>query len=123
MRLYNKSSPAFKRKLKSNYINFQLAPPVMHNRNAAERVISTVKDHFIVGLCSKDPDFPMQNWYRLLEQTEIAINSLRPSRLKPKISAYTQLNITFKYNRTPMPPPPPQGTRTLLHNKPLNRGI
>ena len=47
----------------------------------------------------------MQNWYRLLEQAEITINLLRPSRLNPKLSAYVQLNGTFYYNITPMPTP------------------
>ena len=100
-------------------IELQLAPPGMHRRNAADRAISTFKYHFIARICSTDPDFPVQNWYRLVEQAEITLNLLRPSRLNPKLSAYAQLNGTFDYNRTPMSPP---GTRILVHDKPHNRG-
>ena len=61
----------------------------------------------------------MQNWGILLEQSEIIINLLRPSRLNPKLSSYAQLNGAFYYNHTPMTP---LGTKTLLHEKPHNRG-
>ena len=91
----------------------------MHLHNAAERSISTLKDNFLVGIYSTDPDFPMKNWDRLVEQAEITLNLLRLSRLNPKQSAYAQLNGTFEYNETPMPPP---GTITLVHDKPHNRG-
>ena len=120
MRLDNEASPNFQRELKANNIELQLASPVSHLRNAAERSISTFKDHFIVGIWSTDLDFPMQNWDRLVEQAEITLNLLSPSRLNPKISEYSQLNGTFGYNRTPMTPPP--GSRTLVHNKPHNGG-
>ena len=60
----------------------------MHDRNAAELAISTFKDHFIAGICSTDPDLPMQNLERLLEQAEMALKLLLPSRLNPKLSAY-----------------------------------
>ena len=114
----NEASPAFQRELKAKNIDFQLAPPGMHLRNAAERAISTFKDHFIAGLCSTYWYFPMKNWYRLVEQAEITINLLLPSRLSPKLLAYSKLNGTFYYNRTPMSPP---GTRNLVHDKPHNR--
>ena len=83
----------------------------MHHRNAAERIISTFKDHFIVGICLTYPDFPMKNWELLLEQAEITLNLFRPSILNPKLLLYAQLNITFNYNRTPMPPPRHQNPR------------
>ena len=119
MRLDNEASPAFQIEIKANNIDFQLTPPVMHRRNAAEQAMSTFKDHFIAGLCSTDSDFPMKKWDRLVEQAEITLNLLRPSRLNPKLSPYAQLNGTFDYNRTPIPP---RGTRTLVHEKPHNRG-
>ena len=58
-RLGNEASPAFQREINSNTIDFQLAPPEIHLRNAAERAIRTFKDHFVAGLCSTDPDFTM----------------------------------------------------------------
>ena len=119
MRLDNESSSAFQREPKAKNVDFQLSPSGMHRRNAAQQAISTLKYPFIAGLFSTDPDFPMQNWYRLVEQVDLTLNLLRPSRLNPNISAYAQNNGTFYYNRTPMPPP---GTRTLVHDKSYNRG-
>ena len=119
MQLDNEASPEFQVLLKDKCINYQLAPPFMHRRNSEERDICTFNNNFIAGLCTTDPDFPMQNWDRLLEQAEITLNLLRPSRLKPRLSAYVQLNGEFYFNPTPMAPP---GTRTLVNDKPHNRG-
>ena len=118
MRLDNEAPPEFQSILKDKCINYQLDPPGMHRRNAAERAIRTFKDHFIAGLFMTDPDFPMQNWDRLLEQTEIMLNLLRPSRLNPRLLAYTQLKREFDFNRNPMDPPE---IITLVHYKPHNR--
>ena len=67
MRLGNESSPPFQRYLKAKDIDFRLSPPGMHIRNASERAINTLKDHFIAGVCSTDPESSIQNWDRLLE--------------------------------------------------------
>ena len=63
----------------------------MHRRNSEERDIINFKDHFIVGICATDPDFPMKNWDRLLKKLEITLNLLRPSILSPRLLAYAQL--------------------------------
>jgi hypothetical protein len=47
-------------------IAYQLVPPHCHRRNAAERAIRTFKEHFVAGLSSVDPSFPMHLWDRLL---------------------------------------------------------
>ena len=65
-RLENEAYFAFQRELKSKDTDFQIAPPGMHRRNAAECAIRTFKDHFIAGLRSTHPDPPMKNWYHLL---------------------------------------------------------
>ena len=77
----------------------------MHCRNEVKQEIITFKDHFSAGLCSIDPYFPMQKRDRLVEQVEITLNLLHPSMMNPKLLAYSQLNGTFDYNRTPMNPP------------------
>ena len=68
MRLDNEASPTFQTLLKDKCIDYQLEPPGMHRRIAEERAIRTFKYHFITGLYVMDPDFPMQNWDRLLDQ-------------------------------------------------------
>ena len=99
-------------------ITYQLVPPHNHRANPAERAIQTFKNHFIAGLCSCDPDFPIREWDRLLPQAEITLNLLQTARANPKLSAYTYLFGLFDFNKTPMAPP---GTRVLVHDKPDQR--
>ena len=99
--------------------SFQLAPPNMHRTNAAEKAIDTWKCHFISGLSSVDPNFPMHLWCRLIHQATTTLNLLRPSRINPRLSAEAQLNGAFDFNRSPLAPP---GTRILVHETPANRG-
>jgi hypothetical protein len=49
--LDNKCSSALRSLINQHYIQFQLAPPHMHRRNAAERATRTFKNHFIAGIC------------------------------------------------------------------------
>jgi hypothetical protein len=97
---------------------YQLAPPNMHRTNAAEKAIDTWKCHFISGLSSVDPRFPMHLWCRLIPQATTTLNLLRPSRINPRLSAEAQLNGAFDFNRSPFAPP---GTRVLVHETPANR--
>ena len=102
----------------NNKIKYQLVPPFSHRRNAAERAIRTWKNHFITGLCSVDPNFPMHLWDKLIPQSEITLNLLRPSRRNPNISAYEALNGKFNYDATPLAPP---GCKVIAFESPQNR--
>ena len=117
-RLDNECSQILKDYMHEKEVDFQLAPPGMHRRNAAERAIRTFKNHFIAILSSTDPNFPLNLWCRLLPQAEITINLLRPSRMNPKHSAWSQIHGHFNFNRTPIAP---LGTKVLVHEKPQNR--
>jgi hypothetical protein len=55
----NEALAAVKEKLKGYNIEYQLVPPHIHQRNAAERAIRTFKNHFIAGMCSAPEDFPI----------------------------------------------------------------
>ena len=101
-------------------MEYQLVLPHIHQRNASERAIRTFKNHFIAGLASTDPNFPLSNWCRLLPQAELTLNLLHASRLNPKLSAYAQLEGTFDFTRTPLAPP---GTRVIIHEKATTRQI
>ena len=116
--LDNEASTSLKEFLTAEHVEYQLVPPHIHRRNSAERAIQTFKNHFIAGLASTDPNFPLSNWRRLLPQAELTLNLLRPSRLNPKLSAYAQLEGAFDFNRTPLAPP---GTRVIVHEKPNQR--
>ena len=116
--LDNEASTILRDYLRSEAVEYQLVPPHIHQRNASERAIRTFKNHFIAGLASTDPNFPLSNWCRLLPQAELTLNLLRASRLNPKLSAYAQLEGTFDFTRTPLAPP---GTRVIIHENPTNR--
>jgi hypothetical protein len=117
-RLDNECSKLLKTFMHDQDVDFQLVPPGMHRRNAAERAIRTFQNHFIAGLCSVDKDFPLHLWDKLIPQAEITLNLLRASRINPNVSAYAQVNGTFDFNRTPLGPP---GCRVLAHDKPDKR--
>ena len=99
-------------------VDYQLTPAGMHRRNAAEKAVQVFKNHFISGLCTTDPVFPLNLWDKLVPQAEITLNLLRPSRINPILSAYSQLHGNYDFNRTPMAPP---GLRVLTHDLPDNR--
>ncbi len=54
-RLDNECSAILKACMHDQDIDFQLVPPAVHRRNAAERAIRTFKSHLITGLFSLDP--------------------------------------------------------------------
>jgi hypothetical protein len=117
-RLDNEASVHLRTFLTAEHIDWQLVPPHVHRRNAAERAIRTYKNHFVTILCGADPDFPIHLWDRLLPQTLLTLNLLRASRINPRLSAYAQLHGAFDFNRTPLGP---LGTKVLTHEKPAVR--
>jgi hypothetical protein len=111
-RLDNEASAALQHAMRQENIDYQLIPPHVHRHNAAEGAIQTFKNHFIAGLCSVDPNFPLQLWDRLLPPATTTLNLLRSSRINPRLSAEAQLNGVFDYDRTPLAPP---GTKVFVH--------
>ena len=117
--LDNEASKELKVAIKNEDVAYELVPPHIHRRNAAERAIRTFKNHFIAGLASVDPDFPVAQWDRLLPQAVITLNHLRNARANPKLSAHAYLFGAYNFNAHPMAPP---GTKVLVHEKSNNRG-
>ena len=91
--------------------NLPTCPSAHASRNAAERAIQTWKNYFLAGIATLDPNFPIQEWYRLLPQCDIALNLLRSSHRQPNISAYAATFGNFNFNRTPLAP---RGTGVLV---------
>jgi hypothetical protein len=116
--LDNESSAALKHFFTSIDVEYQLVPPHCHRRNAAERSIRTFKEHFVAGIFSVDPTFPLHLWYILLPQAEITLNLLRTSRLHPQLSAAAHFHGLVDYNKTSFAPP---GCRIIAHEKPGKR--
>ena len=116
--LDNECSQALKDFFQEEGTTFELVPPGMHRRNAAERAIRTFKNHFIAGLCSLHPDFPLAQWHLLVPMAVLTLNLMRGSRLNPRLSAWEQVHGVFSYNKSPLAPP---GTKVLAHVKPDDR--
>jgi hypothetical protein len=116
--LNNEASDALKTFFTVNDIAYQLVPPHCHRLNAAERAIRTFKEHFVAGLSSVDPAFPLHLWDRLLPQAEITLNLLRTSRLHPQLSTAAHFHGLVDYNKTAFAPP---GCKIIAYEKPGKR--
>jgi hypothetical protein len=99
-------------------MEYQIVPPRYHRCNAAKHAIRTFKEHFVAGLSSVDPTFPLHLWDRLLPQAEITLNLLRTSRLHPQLSAAAHFHGLVDYNKTAFSPP---GCKIIAHEKPGKR--
>jgi hypothetical protein len=116
--LDNKASTVLKNLFTANDVAYQLVRHHFHQRNAAVRAIRTLKEHFVAGLSSFDPSFPLHLWDRLLSQAEIALNLLRTSRLHPHLSAAAHFHGLVDYNKTAFAPP---GCKIIAQEKPGKR--
>lgn len=85
--LDNECSRELKLSFKEEAITFQLLPPYVHRRNSAERAIQTWKGHFLSGLATSNPKFPVHQWDRLINQSNITLNLLRSSRIHAHLSS------------------------------------
>jgi hypothetical protein len=116
--LGNEASAALKTFFTANNVDYQLVPPHCHLRNTAERAIRTFKEHFVEGLSSVDPSFPLHLWDRLLPQAEITLNLQRTSRLHPQLSAAAHFHGLVDYSKPDFAPP---GYKIIAHEKPGKR--
>ena len=55
-------------------MDYQIAAPGDHRLNFAERAIQTFKNHFVSVLHGCDPEFPANQWDRLINQPETWYN-------------------------------------------------
>ena len=79
----NELSEDLKQYFEYSYIQFQLVPPHMHQRNAVERAVGTFKNHFIAALCNVGPLFPLYLSYRLLHQVTMTNQPVVAISIKP----------------------------------------
>lgn len=117
--LDNECSNELKLALTKHKIDFQRVPPHVHRRNAAERAIQTYKNHFLAGLASADPQYPSNEWDRLIPQATLTLNLLRNARTNPKLSAHAFLHGPYNFQATPLAPP---GTKVVVHVKNVTAG-
>jgi hypothetical protein len=94
-------------------IKITLVPPKNKRMNTAERNIGIVKDHILSTLAGVDPTYPMKAWSRSLQQMEICLNLLIPSKIDPNLSAYGAMFGPYNFITNPMAP---IGTKVMFHN-------
>ena len=58
-KLDNEISQLMTTYMENEQMKYELTPTGLHRHNLAERAIQTLKNHFISGLCSTHPDFPL----------------------------------------------------------------
>ena len=114
--LDNKTSAEYHRAIKQTWKEkFQLVPPDIHRRNAAECAIRTFKAHFLAILAGVNRAFPSSLWDTLLPHTELTLKLLCQATLAPDISAWEYYNGPIKYDATLFSP---IGCKFAIHNKP-----
>ena len=79
-----------------------------------EQAIGIFKNHFISIRSGTDPAFPQKGWSHLIRHAVITLNMLRPLRINPLISTYTQVHGMFDFNRTPLAP---AGCKVIIHDR------
>ena len=111
----NEASTALKKQIKKSGPAHHFVEPHNHRVNAAERAIRTFKNHFVAGSYGTDPNFPISQWHKLLEQAALTLNLLCALRTNPHRSVHADLFGDFDFNKTPLAPP---GTRALACKDP-----
>ena len=83
--LDNETSKTLLNVFEKEKIAYQLVPPTIHRRAAAERAIETWNDHFIPGLSSLHPEFPLLEWDWIIYQGMLTLNLLKNARVNSKL--------------------------------------
>ena len=113
VRLDNEISKRMIAEFERQGLDYQLAALGDHRVVDAERAMCIFKNHFIVIRSGTHPDFPERGWSHLIRHAVITKNMLRPSRINPLISAYTQVHGVFDFNKTPLAP---AGCKVIIHD-------
>ena len=104
-RLDNEASKMLQDFMEEQGVTFQLTPAGLHRINNANRAIHTSKNHFIAGLSSTPPHFPLNLWDTLSPQALLTLNLMIPARVNPQLSAYAHAHVAFDYRKKLITPP------------------
>ena len=104
--------------ISSKITQLLLVPPYVHRVNEAEKAIDSYKNHFISGLSTLHPEFPLHLWCMLTSLARTTLNLLKPSRINPILFAEECLNGVFDRNKMPIAPP---GCKVVVHESTTNR--
>ena len=68
----------------------------------------------LAGLVTCDPDYPIHECDRIIDQCKLVLNLLRKSGINLKLSAWVYIHRMHDYNKIPLTPP---GTKVIMHKK------
>ena len=100
----NEASSTVMSCMEQKNVDAQKVAPQNHQANTAERMIETVKHHFIAGMAGTDENYPIREWERGVAQSQRTLNMLRPCRINPKLSSDAFLEGQQDYNSVSFPP-------------------
>ena len=113
----NETSELVEDFIKEQNAEVQHAAPESHCA-PAEKAVQTYKSCFKSVIASVPKEFPMGLWCRLLEQTDLGVNIVRPYRQNPRLSAWAAMEGEYHFHATPIAPP---GSKMLMYQKPGSR--
>ena len=67
-----------------------------------KEVFKLKENYLISNLHGTDREFPAYLWCQILEQIELQVNLIRPSRINPSRSVWEELHGNFDFNATPL---------------------
>ena len=91
-RLDNEVSKILQEFMEEQGVIFQLTPAGLRRRNNAKQAIQTFNNHFIVGLSSSPPHFPLNLWEKLLPQALLTLNLIISAQVNPQLSSYAHVH-------------------------------
>ena len=113
----NETSKEVEDFIRAQQTDLQYSLPLRHYR-PTEKAVQTYKACFKSTTALLPSEFPISLWCRLTDQVDFAVNTVRPCRQNPRLSAWAACNGDFHFDSTPIAPP---GTAMLMHIKPENR--
>ena len=112
-------SEAYKKVITETWkVRYQLVPPHVNLRNAAEQAIWTFKVHFLSVLAGVDSRLPGYLWDTLLPKAELMLNIQFQATLNLRIYVWEYFHVPLEYYATPLGP---MVKKIVIHNKNGNR--
>eukprot|EP00957_Ditylum_brightwellii_P021886 1650480-Ditylum_brightwellii.AAC.1 len=68
----------------------------------------------MAGLATCNPNYPITEWDRLIDQANLTLILLQTSQTNPNLSAYAYIFGQYNFNAHPLTPP---GTQAIIHKK------
>jgi len=105
--------------MQQNEVNYQLVPRTSMDKtqqNEPSDVLNTTSSWVLAAQTKTGPCISGADFYHNAQQlsTYYAARRSSCSQINPQLSAYTQLNGAFDFNKTPLALP---GTRVIIHEK------